>query len=146
MHHLFLTYIIYYLMPIIFYGGMIYCLSSLSPTPDKLPTMVGIDKVLHWMEYAVFGYLLVRATAVLQRSSWLSRHGAMAAVSVGILYAVSDEWHQSFVRGRDASSLDLLFDVLGLVCGVIFRRNIREGVRLLSSMEARSEEALRRGT
>jgi len=107
---------------------------------------VGFDKVLHWMEYTLFGYLLVRATAVLPPSSRIFRHGAMMAVAVGVLYAVSDEWHQSFVQGRDASLGDLLFDTLGVVYGVIFRKTFRDGVRLLSAMEARSEEALRHGT
>jgi VanZ family protein len=107
---------------------------------------VGFDKVLHWVEYTMFGYLLARATVVLPPSTRLFRHGAIMAVAVGVLYAVSDEWHQSFVQGRDASLGDLSFDALGVVCGVIFRQTLRDGVRFLSTMEARSEEALRRGT
>ncbi len=33
------------------------------------------------------------------------------------LYGLSDEWHQSFVAGRESSALDWLADTLGGLCG-----------------------------
>jgi VanZ family protein len=38
-------------------------------------------------------------------------------VGIGVLYGVSDEWHQSFVAGRNPSAADLAADVAGIVLG-----------------------------
>lgn len=37
------------------------------------------------------------------------------ALLLTILYALSDEWHQSFVKGRSASISDVLIDTTGAV-------------------------------
>lgn len=56
------------------------------------------------------------------------RDGSRAALTVAFvmagLYAVFDEWHQSFVVGRDSSLLDLLIDFIGIavVLIVLYRR------------------------
>ncbi len=38
------------------------------------------------------------------------------------VYAVSDEWHQSFTPGRDASFMDIMLDMLGAYIAVYFYR------------------------
>jgi VanZ family protein len=39
------------------------------------------------------------------------------ALGLSILYAITDEFHQGFVKGRSASPLDVLIDVSGsLAC------------------------------
>lgn len=43
---------------------------------------------------------------------------AMCALLVSLLYAVSDEFHQSFVSGRTASFRDVLIDACGFVIAV----------------------------
>ena len=60
-------------------------------------------KIAHVTEYAIFFALLFRAT----NGRWLS------SFFLTILYACSDEFHQSFVPGRTASPLDLGFDLSG---------------------------------
>ncbi len=37
----------------------------------------------------------------------------MMTLLIGTGYAISDEWHQSFVPGRDASAWDVFFDMAG---------------------------------
>ncbi len=68
-------------------------------------------------EYAVLAVLLVRA---------LGREAPVLAL--GILYAASDELHQSFVRGRHASPIDVAIDTVGLLIGLLVWR--RRGDRL----------------
>ena len=77
-----------------------------------------------WREYGVyfmkgwhiveFAILFTLATAVLQLSTRLSITGvSRTALLISVLYGASDEWHQSFVRGRDARFSDVLIDGAG---------------------------------
>lgn len=66
----------------------------------------GSDKVLHAGAYAVLGGLLTAATS-----------NPVLGVALAIAYGVSDEIHQSFVPGRDASVGDLVADAVGAALG-----------------------------
>jgi VanZ family protein len=49
--------------------------------------------------------------------------GAIAiAAAVSFLYAVSDEYHQSFVEGRTGSPLDVAIDAIGITLGWMLLR------------------------
>jgi VanZ family protein len=37
---------------------------------------------------------------------------------LGVLYGAGDEWHQSFISGRDASGQDLIADGAGTLLGL----------------------------
>jgi len=106
--------------PVVLWAGLIFALSSV---PDLGTGLGGWDlllrKLAHAGEYAILGALLVRA---------LRRPGA--AVALGVLYAVSDEVHQSFVAGRMGSALDVGIDAVGVVCGVLLWERAR--TRLLA--------------
>ena len=65
-----------------------------------------LRKIAHAAEYAVLGALLLRA---------LGRPGL--AFALGVLYAVSDELHQTFVPGRAGSPLDVAIDAAGVARG-----------------------------
>ena len=71
-----------------------------------------IRKLGHVTEYFVFGLLLFRAfrdgSKELRTLRW-----AFISLIVLILYAASDELHQSFVSNRTASPFDVGIDVLG---------------------------------
>jgi hypothetical protein len=45
---------------------------------------------------------------------------AALVMAACLVFAVSDEWHQSYVRGRVASLGDLRLDALGIALGVSF--------------------------
>jgi VanZ family protein len=66
---------------------------------------------MHGADWALIGGLLALAAA---RPSWRS---AAVAVAIAAGFGVSDEWHQSYVPGRDASWLDLVADTVGAVAG-----------------------------
>jgi VanZ family protein len=79
-----------------------------------------VRKMAHLMEYAVLAVLVWRA---LQKPvegdprPWSWRVAAQA-VSVCLLYAVTDELHQSFVLSRFASPWDVFIDTAGASAGV----------------------------
>jgi uncharacterized protein YfiM (DUF2279 family) len=102
--------------PVAVWMALIYCLSSQSTLP--LPGVGWLDQLIriagHFFEYAVLAFLVSRAVAPAGDDSkrWMVLALAWCAV-----YAVSDEWHQSFVPGRDASVFDLIIDLLGAAAG-----------------------------
>ena len=70
------------------------------------------DKVVHLGLYAVLGVTL----------AYVRFHGVrtiphLVMITIGALYGVSDEWHQSFVPGRSPSAADWGADVAGVVLG-----------------------------
>ena len=95
-------------LPVIVWAAVIFAFSSI----PSLGTGLGVwDTILrkgaHMTEYAILGLLLLRA---------LGRE--LPAFALGIAYAITDEIHQHFVRGRHASPIDVLIDTAGLAIGI----------------------------
>jgi len=80
------------------------------------------DKVAHFLAYVVLGAALAwgRRGTRSRSTGWMA--GALSSLPVllvlGALFAASDEWHQSFVPGRDPSVWDFAADLLGIVVGL----------------------------
>lgn len=105
--------------PVVLWAAMIFVLSSFSSLPA--PPAGFTDKHAHFATYGVLSALLVwgltdRSPA---RMTWAT---AAAAVALAVLYGASDEWHQSFVPGRDASVLDLAADTVGAAIAAVALR------------------------
>jgi VanZ family protein len=110
-----------YWLPVYLYAGLIFMLSSWASPPSG-PKILYADKLLHLLEYAILGYLIARAAS--KTSAWkLSRHFRVFAVCAAVLYGFSDEFHQSFVPGREVEMLDVLADGIGAFLGQIFIRD-----------------------
>ena len=81
----------------------------LSDQPDLNSGLGTIDlvgrKVVH---VAIYGLLFVLWWRAL---GW--RSAALAAV-IAVGYAITDEWHQSHVDGRNGSAVDVLLDTAGV--------------------------------
>ena len=94
--------------PVIVWAGVIFALSSVPSLNSGLGTWDDVlRKCAHVTEYAILGFLLLRATG-----------RELPALVLGILYAASDEFHQHFVHGRHASPVDVLIDSVGLLIGI----------------------------
>ncbi|MBI5056446.1 MAG: VanZ family protein [Nitrospirae bacterium] len=91
--------------------GLIFYLSSRSFHLPKLPT--NFDKIVHIGIYLPLAFLFYLS---LNRSG-IKRYVFAAAVLLTLLYGVSDEFHQSFVPGRDSSFGDALADFTGALLG-----------------------------
>ena len=109
--------------PVVLWAAVIFALSSVPSLGTGLGTWDTIlRKCAHVTEYAVLAFLLIRA---------LGREAP--ALALGVAYAASDEFHQSFVRGRHASPIDVAIDSVGLLVGLLaWRRGptiIRHGAQ-----------------
>lgn len=102
--------------------GAIFALSSRSTIPvppglaAELTSIVG-----HLATYALLAALIWWALEPLGVSA--QRRFALA-VSGAVAYGLSDEWHQSFVPGRDASVLDIMVDGIGACGGLVLVRKV----------------------
>jgi VanZ family protein len=101
--------------PVILYSGIIFYASSVPNVKAPLAE-ISFDAVLHVLLYAPFGYLLARAFYNARVS--VSQETLLRVVLlISLLYGGSDEIHQSFVPGRDASLTDVIADMIGGAMG-----------------------------
>lgn len=89
----------------------IFALSSLSAS--ELPAGVP-DVIPHVLEYALLDFLLSLAFAPARRPRAL-----LAVLLLALLLGLLDEWHQTATPGRVFSLLDLLYDGLGAITGIV---------------------------
>ena len=108
---------VYYWLPIIIICVAIFTQSSY-PSPETTVEWPYLDKLLHFLAYAVLGILFFRAYSTLKFGD---RRLTVIILSIlsSSLYGASDEIHQYFVPFRDADWLDLVADIAGSVSGVM---------------------------
>lgn len=75
-----------------------------------------IRKMAHFTVYFILGILVVNAIG--QRYS-LDTKWILRSIIICILYAISDEFHQSFVPGRGPAVFDVLVDSFGASTGIL---------------------------
>lgn len=71
-----------------------------------------VRKAGHFLEYAILAVLIARAFRGSTRE-FLRKHWFAVALVFVALYALSDEFHQSFVASRTASLYDCVIDTAG---------------------------------
>jgi VanZ family protein len=100
-------------LPPLAYMAIIFSFSAQS---NPLPAVTARvwDKLLHMTEYGGLAFLLARALMGDGRS-W--RAVVLGATLLASAYGATDEYHQSFVPGRDSSVLDWSADTLGSIVG-----------------------------
>lgn len=69
-------------------------------------------KVLHLIEYAFLYVLMLRA---LTSGKTPSKKSYSVALLITILYAISDEMHQTFVPTREGTVRDVIIDSIGAI-------------------------------
>ncbi|MDR2492010.1 MAG: VanZ family protein [Coriobacteriales bacterium] len=97
------------------WAALIFFLSSIEGG-DYPPHPGFLNYVAHFCEYLVFGTLLTVALNGPTRALWKS---ALIALVVASVYAVSDEFHQFFVPGRQCDPIDWLTDTIGAAVGCL---------------------------
>ena len=95
---------------------------SMAPETSQF-ILFAVRKCAHVAEYAILALLLWRAV----RSSpapHMKLSTLFGAVLLGCaLFAVSDEFHQSFVKSRTPSVRDVVLDIVGALIGVLIGAN-----------------------
>ncbi len=91
-------------------------LSSRSRLPVDLPPFAFADKVVHGGWFFLLALLAWRA--VRRGEGWARRRRIVALLVGAVLWAASDEAHQSFVPGRAVEAADFGADVGGAALAV----------------------------
>lgn len=76
------------------------------------------DKLAHALAYALLAFTLDVAFRK-NRHDWPMYRRHLWVFLAVALFGATDEWHQSFVPGREASALDWVADVLGAKLGLV---------------------------
>ena|SRR3989344_3994432 len=88
---------------------LIFFLSS-QPSLPVVSLFSGMELLAHAACYAVLGLFLAQSLVPPHVTTW--KRVLLLTILVTV-YGVTDEYHQSFVPGRDASAWDILADGLG---------------------------------
>jgi VanZ family protein len=104
-------FLIYWLPPILWAGGIFY-LSSISGLASDMSVFWDVfwRKLAHATEFGIFNLLLFRA---LWGHKMKINKAIILSFILAVLYAISDEWHQSFVPNRECRWQDVAQDSLG---------------------------------
>lgn len=89
---------------------------------DSKTVNFSIFKTLHMVEYAFLYFILFRAFRKTLSKKNQSKSFIFAMV-ISILYAVSDEIHQSFTPTREPTLRDVTFDAIGIYLMFQYTKN-----------------------
>jgi hypothetical protein len=104
--------------------GLMALIFALSAQPNLSSGLGLFDlvgrKVVHMAEFGLLCALWWRALGTDARFP----SALVGAWTISVLYAASDEWHQSFVVGRTGSPWDVLIDAAGatIAAAIVVRR------------------------
>jgi VanZ family protein len=104
-------------LPMLFWMGVIFVLSD-QPSP-VVPVLGPWDllfkKGAHFLAYAILALLAYRLTRSMP-------HPYFRALAITAIYAVFDEWHQTFVPTRNGTPMDILIDCAGGLAALLTHR------------------------
>ena len=92
-------------------------------SPETLYVVhVIVRKLAHFTEYAILGFLAARAFRTSRHPAIKNRWFLICATLI-VVYALMDEYHQTFVPSRTASIFDSMIDIAaGLIALLIVRK------------------------
>jgi VanZ family protein len=109
-----------YWLPVVFWMGFIFYMSG--QKGGDLPSLfVYQDIVFHFCVYAMLAWTFGRALRFEKPSMNFFKIVCLCAV-FGLLYGISDEFHQKFISGRTADIFDVAVDTAGSFFGGIIVR------------------------
>lgn len=109
---------------LIFYCFFIYWLSDQPSLPAPM-WFEHQDKLHHASAYFIMGLLAWQSI-----KHFVSSPGVLAMLSIAFcsLYGFSDEWHQSFVVGRESEIADWFADTSGSVLAILSLNKLRKSL------------------
>lgn len=100
--------------PLLVYAAAIYIQSAFA---QLVPIPRGWDKAVHFFEFALLGFLVARV--IFLSGNFHRWSGILFAWILATGWGILDEFHQSFVPGRSASTGDAVADGLGALVGAV---------------------------
>lgn len=98
--------------------ALLFYLSS-QPSLETPMLFPGQDKLFHAVAYGVLGSFLLLALPAARGGSGYGWAQIQTATVIASLYGISDEFHQSFVPGRQADVLDWVADTTGALLAAL---------------------------
>lgn len=111
-----------YHLPAMSYAAAIIIVSSIPDISAHQLKFLAADKLAHFVEYGLFAYLSSRSIRQVAGPT-----GVRPLIISGLfvtLFAIIDEFYQSFVPGRTSDIFDVLVDFLGAAL-VLFLLHLR---------------------
>lgn len=109
-------------LPIFLWCAIIYYLSSIPSLKSDLPNQWDFifRKIAHITEYAILTFLFFRAVSKNLNYKRAISYSALFSIT----YALTDEYHQLFIFGREGNLGDILIDGLGVFLAIflIYRK------------------------
>lgn len=110
-------------LPPLVWMGLIFFFSA----QPSLPSIPGfwdllIFKSMHVMAYAILTWLYLRA---LRGTAPAGAPVRLVGAALALAYAASDEYHQTFVPGRNGSLVDVGIDAVGILGVILLDWRIR---------------------
>ncbi|MFC1477750.1 VanZ family protein [candidate division KSB1 bacterium] len=105
-------FLVYY-SPVVLWLMLIFIASSIPTLPDVNKYNFPIDKVVHFLEFSVLGFLLVRAVYFCGTSLDL-KMAILITCGIALFFAAVDEFHQLYIPDRIASMADFISDCVGI--------------------------------
>ena len=107
-------------LPPILLMGVIFAFSAQPSLDSGLGTIDHIGrKLVHFGEYALLCFLWWRALKEVTNA----RRAVLLAFVLASAYAVTDEFHQTFVEGRHGNPVDWLIDTAGAAAAALRLRS-----------------------
>ncbi len=108
-----MIYVMKYWLPVVIWGAAIFILSGIPDLRTDLSYDFTLRKCAHIFEYFVLTALIFRAV----KATWAISYKSTAFISAvgAFVYAISDEYHQTFVPGRHGAWQDIFIDAIGIL-------------------------------
>jgi len=100
-------------LPVIIWAGIIFSFSSMAINKETEFSWLDfiVKKTAHVVEYAILYWLTFRAFS--EKGKIIQKKYFLIPFLLCFIYAMSDEWHQTFVAGREGTLRDVGFDTIG---------------------------------
>ena len=99
---------------------------------------IAIRKGMHVSEFAILAFLWYRSLTW-EQQGWRPKAG-LAAFGLTVLFASLDEAHQAFVATRTGTMIDVGWDGLGALCGLVGYGVLRGKTSTAKSPDAPKED------
>ena len=108
-----------YHVPMILYACIVIAVSSIPNLKTPSVEFFAVDKLAHFIEYAIFGFLTFRSFSHLREGIRVNLALLLSILFLSV-FAMIDEYHQRFIPGRQADVADVATDLLGAVLVIVF--------------------------
>jgi VanZ family protein len=95
-------------------------------TVSSIPQLAGIktqwtkyDKIAHFIEYGILGFLLTHAF-YFQNNINIRKFAIILSIAIGAMFGAFDEIHQKYIPGRVNSIGDFSADFVGVIISQVF--------------------------